>query len=317
MKKNKLFLLVLMLFAGSLFAQTDMFGINDAKQMHAKLKKVQPKNSQGNLVYHSDYILSYSEPNEQAEWVLYELTSSELGHRTKRSDDFREDPLIKTGSATPADYAKSGYDRGHLAPAADMSANPKLMSESFFMSNMSPQAPQFNRGVWKKLEQQVRDWANAYHKIYVLTGPVLTEPLYDSIGKNRVTVPLHYYKVIYLDNPGDDDHMIGFLLKNEGSKEDLSHFVVSVDEIEKLTGLDVFPQLEDQLEDELESNIDTNFWTFDVSSSAKRPAPAKKAEKELKKAVKCKGISKSSGKPCKKMTKNPNGYCNLHQNQVK
>jgi hypothetical protein len=111
------------------------------------------------IISHTAYLLSYNEEHEQANWVAYMLTSSKLGSGLERSNRFLEDPLVASGTATNADYAKSGYDRGHLAPAADMSWSMQVMQESFYYSNMSPQLPGFNRGIWKKLEEKVRDWA--------------------------------------------------------------------------------------------------------------------------------------------------------------
>ena len=133
------------------------------------------------------------------------MTSEEVSRRAaKRGDDFRPDPAVPTGSATPQDYTRSGYDRGHLAPAADMSFSAKAMSESFYMSNMSPQAPQFNRGIWSKLEKQVRHFATKEKRIVVVTGPILPAEKNITIGANKVTVPQYYYKVIYDTTRKDD-----------------------------------------------------------------------------------------------------------------
>ena len=112
-------------------------------------------------ISHLGYTLSYNEKHEQASWVAYELTAGELRGTIARTDNFKADASVTTGSASLADYRGSGFDRGHLAPAADMKWSREVMSESFFMSNMSPQEPGFNRGIWKKLEGKVRDWANA------------------------------------------------------------------------------------------------------------------------------------------------------------
>ena len=101
-----------------------------------------------------------AEEHEQPAWVIYRLTKQQaLTKAAKRDDNFKEDPSVPTGSATLADYRRSGYDRGHLAPAADMAYSRQTMEDSFFMSNMSPQRPAFNRGIWKDLEAQVRDFA--------------------------------------------------------------------------------------------------------------------------------------------------------------
>ena len=142
------------------------------------------------IIEREGYALGYIEKHEQPAWVQYIMTAEEVSRRAaKRGDDFRPDPEVPTGSATPQDYTRSGYDRGHLAPAADMSFSVKTMSESFFMSNMSPQAPQFNRGIWSKLEKQVRHFATREKRIVVVTGPILPAEKTITIGANRVTVP--------------------------------------------------------------------------------------------------------------------------------
>ena len=122
---------------------------------------------------YSGFHLSYNEKHEQSNWVAYILTKKMVRNdKVDRSDNFRSDKNIKTKSASLNDYRGTGYDRGHLAPAADMHWSELSMSESFLMSNMSPQEAEFNRGVWKKLEEQVRDFAVENETIFVVTGPV-------------------------------------------------------------------------------------------------------------------------------------------------
>ena len=210
--------------------------------------------SSGQIIRHTYYSLAYSEENEQAFWVFYQLSSDNIGNQ-ERTDDFRVDPAVSSGSASLIDYKESGYDRGHLCPAADMTLNKTSMSETFFLSNMSPQTPGFNRGIWSTLEEKVRAWAIQYTKIYVVTGPIFKDNL-AVIGDNRVTVPGYYYKVIY------DGHekMIGLLLPNASSSLSLDHFIVPVDQIELLTGVDFFSNLNDKLENELEAKSDWNNW---------------------------------------------------------
>jgi endonuclease G len=195
----------------------------------------------GSVVSYTGFSLLYDETHEQARWVAYELTQEETGNGVERSNHFMEDPHIATQSATNADYAKSGYDRGHLAPASDMGWSATSMEESFYFSNMSPQNPSFNRGIWKKLETQVRNWANEHEAVYVVTGPVLSDGL-PSIGPNEVSVPNCYYKVL-LDTREPEKHGIGFILPNAPSKLPLYSFAVSIDSVEKITGLDFFPAL--------------------------------------------------------------------------
>lgn len=210
------------------------------------------------IIEHSAYALSYNEKYEQANWVAWQLTKDELHGKQKRKDHFVIDRKIATGSADPNDYKKSGYDRGHLAPAADFSFDKKAMAESFYMSNMSPQVPALNRGVWKILEEQTREWAESYEELYIVTGPVFSENM-KTIGKNKVAVPSVYFKVI-LDFKEPDLKAIGFLMKNEGSEHHLQYFAVSVDSVEELSQLNFFPLIPDSLEEKLESSKDSNLW---------------------------------------------------------
>ena len=213
------------------------------------------------IVEREGYALGYIEKHEQPAWVQYIMTSEEVSRRAaKRGDDFRPDPEIPTGSATPQDYTRSGYDRGHLAPAADMSFSGKTMSESFYMSNMSPQAPQFNRGIWSKLEKQVRHFATREKRIVVVTGPILPAEKTITIGANKVTVPQYYYKVIYDTTP--PEKMIAFVLPNKGSSADLRTFVVTVDKVEELTGLDFFSTVPQPKQEQLERTITVENWDW-------------------------------------------------------
>jgi endonuclease G len=212
------------------------------------------------IVNHLGYSLSYNEKNEQASWVAYELTADQVRGTVNRKDSFRSDPLIKTGSASLSDYKGSGYDRGHLAPAADMKWSTTAMSESFFMSNMSPQLPGFNRGIWKKLESKVRDWAIDNNKICIVTAGILDEGM-NTIGSNSVSIPNYYYKVI-LDYTEPELKAIGFILPNKKSKALLQSLAISVDSVEIRTGIDFFYNLPDDKENELESIIDLSKWNW-------------------------------------------------------
>jgi endonuclease G len=140
-----------------------------------------------------------------------------------------------------------------------MTFSEQAMSETFYLSNMSPQVPAFNRGIWKSLETLVREWAAKEDSIYIVTGDILSNSL-GSIGKDRVTVPSRFYKVIY-DLTGEKK-MIAFILPNEKSIKPLSSYVVTVDFVESQTGLDFFPCLPDSLENRLESNSDISKWSF-------------------------------------------------------
>lgn len=196
------------------------------------------------------FILGYSEPHEQAAWVAYELTQEELQGDVARTGDYREDNDIKTGSALLSDYKYSGYDRGHLAPAADLKWSKQAMSESFLLSNMSPQHRDFNRGIWLSLESAVRKWVMKHGDIYVVTGPVFLEDG-NKIGSNGVAIPSHYWKALYFIS---NNEMVGFMLPHKKGDRPLSGYVTSVDVIETATGLDLFAKLPDVEEDALEAN---------------------------------------------------------------
>jgi endonuclease G len=214
------------------------------------------KNEQ--IICHTGYCLSYDENYKLAKWVAYELTFAETQGTFARNDKFKPDPLITRNSATLADYKKSGYDRGHLAPAADMKWSAEAMVESFYLSNMSPQDKSFNRGIWKKLEEQVRDWAIENKAVYITTGPILEKGL-PTIGPNQIPIPKAFYKVV-LDYSQPDIKAIGFILPNQGSSSPLSTFAISIDEVEKQTHLDFFTKLPDEIENRIEQTVCTHCW---------------------------------------------------------
>lgn len=241
-----------------LVAYLAIFAIYPAISSAEIYKKLIPQESISEFVVHHDfYSLGYDEDTEQAVWVMYEYTKGEANsQKVQRKDRFRPDPAIPSRSASLRDYKKSGFDRGHLAPAADMAFSTQAMRDSFFMSNMSPQRPKFNRGIWKKLEAKVRSWAK-HDTIIVVTAGVLKGKQY--IGRNRVLVPDAYYKIVYVPS---QNKAIGFLLPNKGSKKKLSSFVVPIDEIEAKTGIDFFSALEDSQENDLESQCNVQRWNW-------------------------------------------------------
>jgi endonuclease G len=185
------------------------------------------------IIYHTAYTLSYNETHEQANWVKYMVTKVELEKDiAKRKNNFKEDTSVVTGSAQLIDYKGSGYDRGHLAPAATFVDNQKEMDESFYMSNISPQEPSFNRGVWKRLEEYERKMAIEKDTVYVICGPILTDDL-KTIGDSKVSIPELYFKIIYYK-----DWRMCFILNNNKSSEPLYTFVQSLDVVEKLCKID-------------------------------------------------------------------------------
>lgn len=231
-------------------------------------EEILPESTTGVVVRHTYYTFSYSEDHEQAEWVAYELTRERLNKNwVERGSSFRPDPDVRTESATPNDYRGSGYDRGHLVPAADMAFNDLAMSETFFMSNMSPQVRGFNGGVWRELEECTRDWARQFDKLYVVTGPILTRRALDQIGFSKVTVPPGYFKVLLAPA---QHRAIAFVLPNEISTRPLMEYATTIDKVEELTGIDFFPQLLSGLDEELEGSLDKSAWQVDSRRYDKR-----------------------------------------------
>jgi endonuclease G len=219
-----------------------------------------PTGDEGTIVQHQYYTLSYNEDHEQANWVAYELTREQLNsNRVERSDEFRSDPAISSGSATTWDYKGSGYDRGHLVPAGDRGFSETAMQETFYMSNMSPQIGPFNKGIWRELEEQTRDWARKFKRLYIVTGPVLSKRPSGAIGDNEVSVPVSYYKVL-LDADDPEKKGIAFIIPNDISDIPLRDFAISIDDAERITGLDFFSQFLPAEIEKIERKMDKSLW---------------------------------------------------------
>ena len=217
-----------------------------------------PTSTTRQIIKHTYFTASYSEKDEQPEWVAYRITPKSIKSNVERTNDYREDPFVKTGSASPEDYSGSGYDMGHLAPAETMSQNMTSMSESFYLSNISPQKASFNRGIWKTLEGKVRYWASMSDSLFVVTGPILNNPI-DRIGKNNVIVPRAFYKTLVAYRNGKA-RGIAFILPNEKSNKSIYSYAVSIDSVEVLTGIDFYYKLDKTIQDDLEAKKDLKRW---------------------------------------------------------
>jgi len=281
--------------------------------------------SRSEVIRHSGYSLSYNEKHEQANWIAYELTAAETKAKFSRTDNFQPDPLVLSGTATQKDYKSSGYDRGHLAPAADMGWSEQSMEESFYFSNMSPQLPGFNRGVWKRLEEQVREWAIENEAVYVVTGPVLRKGL-PTIGSEHISVPQYFYKVL-LDYRLPEIKAIGFVIPNESSSSPLYTYSVSIDSVESLTGLDFFPQLPDDEENLIESSSNFKQWVWKASKEQNFKASSLDPDKKdgvikikpsgnskptnTVQPSQCRAMTKANIR-CKRLSANASGFCWQH-----
>lgn len=212
------------------------------------------------LIRHKYYTVSYSTKHQNPEWVAYELRGARLetNNQAERGN-FHDDP--KANDPSSSVYSHSGYDRGHMVPAYDMNFSEEAMSESFYMSNVTPQVPDFNRGIWKSLEGRVREWAKKERRLFVVTGPLLRQRVSE---ENRVkgtgpTVPRGFFKVI-VDYEGGERKGIAFMFKNKDINQPLENFVTSIERVETYTGLDFFPNLNARDRKEIESKADITRW---------------------------------------------------------
>ena len=210
------------------------------------------------FIFHTGHTVSYNKNWKIPNWVSYELTIDETIGEEKRHDKFIPDPFIKEGIVSTADYRNSGYDRGHMAPAADLKWSNASMKESFYLSNICPQHPKLNQRRWKDLENKVREWAIADSAIIVICGPIVNDSP-KCIGINKVVVPHGFFKVI-LSPFKESPQAIGFIFDNEHCTEPLRSHIVSIDSVESVTGLDFFSPLPDDIEDILEAYVDTAYW---------------------------------------------------------
>lgn len=259
-KKSNSFsaLIVLLLGAAAVWLYEQQPGSN-AVGATSDLHVAQLTNGNGQLVEHKGYTLCYNNSTRNAHWVGYELTDEEAQGVVERGENFCCDPLVRGAQATDDDYRGSGWDRGHLAPAADMKWSKEAMDESFYLSNVSPQNRNLNRGVWKKLEELCRDKAELYGRVVIVTGPVFYNNHPKTIGKKRVAVPDAFFKVLLSDYNGTY-RTIGFLMENKAGKKGLKEYAKSVDEIEEITGIDFFSALPDDTEERVEKAYSTAFW---------------------------------------------------------
>jgi endonuclease G len=212
------------------------------------------------IIRHKHYFLSYSEEHEQAEWTAYYLTAkSQYQHHYERPY-FKQDPLVDTESAHWKNYKDTGYDKGHLVPAADMKFSSDAYSETFYTSNVSPQNREFNAGIWNRLEQKVRYWADKYTALFIVTGSILHDNLV-KIGVEEVSVPDYFFKIVVrVENNGLN--MISFLVPNEKSDEPIYKFAATIDEIEQITKIDFNQKLVERIEEKIEKELSYKEWSF-------------------------------------------------------
>lgn len=206
------------------------------------------------VIRHLGYTVSYNNFYKTPNWVAWELTRQETEGDEERTNKFLPDPELPEPRVTTSDYTRSGYDRGHMAPAADMKWSSRAMKESFYMSNICPQNRKLNRDDWGDLEESCRKWAEKYGTIHIACGPIYDTKSPKRIGKNRVAVPDRFFKVVLIYNRKNPMAM-GFLFDNKAHHQNLKNYMVTVDKVEEETGLDFFPKVPDSIEERIESTV--------------------------------------------------------------
>ena len=251
---NKLLLLLLIPFAA--LANP----IDDQCPQHVlRGAPVSPITANTQYLCKQNYAIHYRYDTKTAEYVVQHVTLQSITGPAKRKDDFRADQAIPPEHRSLlSDYAGFPFDRGHLSPGADNTINDEIMSESFFLSNMVPQVPNHNRGIWKQLETYVRNWVQEGKDIYVASGTIY-EPGYETIGANSVGIPTHMWKVI-VDRKSSKS--VAFLLPNAPLPvADLPKYATSIDAVEKATGINFMPKLTKAQESKLEKAVNLSDWS--------------------------------------------------------
>lgn len=215
------------------------------------------------VLCYTGFAVGYSYDLRIPIWASYSITNSSAnGLNVERRDRFRESPEIpEQYRSLLSDYRGSGYDRGHMAGSATIDFSRSANDETFFLSNIVPQRPGFNRdgfgmkGVWGYLENETRDWVSERKRLYVVSGAIAS-------GENRigsgVAVPEWFYKIFIDLNTGES---LAFLMPHEeNTREQAASYLTSIDAIEKLSGLDFFARIVDAQEKKLESRVAPSLW---------------------------------------------------------
>lgn len=214
----------------------------------------------GDILCRKGYLLAHDPVRKTPIWVVEHLTTEKANGSLPRKDAFKADPnLVKGKRAEISDYSNCGYDRGHMAPSADMAWDKEAMAESFYLSNMVPQVGiGMNRGIWKDLEERVRKWAIKRGSVYIFTGPIYEGETIADIGINKVAVPTHLYKIVY---DARKSEAISFIMPNSKLiSEDMPKYITTIRDVEKQTGLDFLSELDIQVQDVIELKKAATLW---------------------------------------------------------
>lgn len=256
----------------------------------------------GQRLDNASYVVDFDNEGRIPHWVAYELRASELEGGAQRSDNFREDARV--ARSAPAKWPGSGYDRGHMKPAADSRGSTAEMSSSFLMTNMAPQTPALNRGEWKGVEELVRAWGVQYGQVYVIMGG---SEATQTVLAQDVRVPTHFWKAVL--RYGSDTSAVAFLFPNTAEVPGtVADYRITVDSLEAFVGLDLFGALPDTVERRVEASLGQ--WNLQQKAPVKRSAGNTNGSAT---SQRCTGWSTSKGARCSNRTKHPSGRCHHHR----
>ena len=216
------------------------------------------KNGKEIILHRKSYVVSYNLELKIPNWVAWHLTANHADGDVKRFNGYLEDEDVPTPRATPEDYKGSGWSHGHICPAGDNKWDRKAMRETFLLTNMCPQNRSLNSGLWNRIEMDCRKWAKKYGDVYIVCGPVLLNREHETIGEHNVVVPEAFFKVILCLQ--GKPKAIGFVVRNNEGKKKRDQFINSVDDVERITGIDFFPALPDDIESEVEAYANIDDW---------------------------------------------------------
>lgn len=204
------------------------------------------------------YVVSYNRKNLMPNWVGWTLTYSHVDGDCPRDNNYYEDEDVSYPRATNDDYRGSGWSKGHMCPAGDNKWDAEAMRESNLLTNICPQHTSLNSGLWNTIERDCRKWAKKYGEVYIVCGPILLNEEHQTIGRNKIVVPEAFYKVVLRLKPSPK--AIGFIVRNNDGAKKRDQYINTVDEVERITGIDFYPALPDSIENEVESYSNIEDW---------------------------------------------------------
>lgn len=246
-------------FASSEILVCESTGVNQSEGVSDDFNLAEKLDQSNQLILRrTAYSLSYNPVLLIPNWVAWCLTAEHVDGYCPRDNVYYEDTDVSSPRATNEDYKGSGWSKGHMCPAGDNKWDSEAMKESNLLTNICPQHSSLNSGLWNVIERDCRKWAKKYGKLYIVCGPVLLRQEHETIGKNKIVVPEAFYKVILRLNPKPT--AIGFIVRNNEGKKKKDQYINSIDNVERITGIDFFPFLDDSIEDIVEASLDIDNW---------------------------------------------------------